>query len=215
MYTTLGMLKTSAAAYPVLASVDFNEDPSPPHNAIMPATVNAGDLLLILMTLGTGGTPNGTPSGWTQLISGNFFGFYKWADGTEDSAPITVGFTASAADPGFTVLRVTGADTARNPSASVNVENNILNPNPPAVTASWGAASNLFIVYMGSSSASTTLGSYPSGYALYQETNGAADTKSFVAAKQSILATDDPGNFAVGGSTVALMRTFTIAVKGT
>lgn len=105
-------------ATPVVQSVtttDFGVDATT-HNANMPATVNAGDLLLAFVAFDTGCVIT-TPAGWTRLSGWNNIGsvasacefavYAKDADGTEDST--TVNWATDAAQQGtIQVYRITG-----------------------------------------------------------------------------------------------------------
>jgi hypothetical protein len=90
---------------------DFGTDATT-HNAVMPATVAAGDLLLALAAFDSLATTITTPNGWTLILSGPaidpIFGIYaKVAVGNEDGA--SVDFVTSNAQRGSVhVLRFSG-----------------------------------------------------------------------------------------------------------
>ena len=213
MYTTLGMLKASAAvaAFPTLVSVDFNEDSTSPHIANIPAVL-VGDLLFIFTTFGTSGTLGASPAGWTQL-AGTAHGIYKWITVASAATTVNMNASGSPADPGFTVVLVRGADTAQNPQGAVFVEGPTASPNPPSLDPTWADTSNRFILYCGTSNNACVVTGVPSGYTL-TEANAGTATSSGIATKTSTSsAVEDPGNFTLSGG-ASLVRTFTIAVKG-
>jgi len=138
--------------------------------------------------------------------------FFKWATGSEDGSSVTV---TEAGSPTifFTVLRITGADSAQDPEISTVVANaNSSTPDPSAIDPSWADASNLFIAVTLPDSA-VSVSAYPSGYDLYQQDNISASGASGVAAKESTSsASENPGSFTLSGPSDCY--SFTVAVKG-
>lgn len=121
----------------------------------MPASVNAGDRLLLVMSNHATATIN-TPAGWTKLSEDtggkvmNFAIFYRDADGSEDGT--TVNFVTTASEKAATVLYRIQAGTF-DPSAApeVGALNSGVSTAPLAnpVTPSWGLADTLFIAAVG------------------------------------------------------------------
>ena len=137
----MGFPQTAA---PTVTSNDTNDT----QNLVtMPATVAAGDGLVVILGLDNQNTIT-TPAGWTLLWfdqSGAFFsfaGYVKVADGTEGGT--TVDFVTSAASRhGAQVFKFTagtwgGLVTDVVDGIPVRATNDA--PNPPAVTPGWGTA---------------------------------------------------------------------------
>jgi hypothetical protein len=111
----------------------------------MPSTVNTGDLLLIAY----GGIAPKTytdPIGWTVLDSGGRRRTYvKVADGTEGGTTVdivsTVGENAAAQ-----AIRISSWEgTLASVEIGTNATGLSTNPDPPSLTASWGAEDNLWL----------------------------------------------------------------------
>lgn len=145
------------------------------HNVSMPATVNAGDILIVIVAFrkDSGSTTMGTtPSGWTArgtwtntTSGGNTPGgiYTKTADGSEGGT--TVNFPTSATIYGVAqCIRVSGGDGMS--FARANVENSYTNTkDPPNVTASWGSDDNLWIAgFSGGADYTRYLAGSPSGF---------------------------------------------------
>lgn len=199
-------------AYPVKQSstdTDFGTSvTSMPVN--MPATVDSGDLLIALVEVRNAGTWT-KPSGWEDIATlsqagggsvGKLNGFYKIASGSEDGGTATwtasVGTTAA-----WQVIRITDWHGTTPPEA-LTASGDVTAANPPSLTASWGAADNLFIAVAGHTASSTAAWSAsPSGYSAIT-LNGASGGGAAVCVahgtKDSASATEDPGTFTVSGS---------------
>lgn len=191
----------------------------------MPATVDAGDLLLCHIALETAnlGVPTpGTPTGWTLLDSDETNSakdawtgwFAKVADGTEDGG--TVDFASSVnAVAAAQVHRVTswfGSLTGVEIGISSNAA--VSTPNPPSLTASWGSADNLWFVSCGSYTNLGTVSSYPSTFTNGVQTLGGDTTDGAAIATawlESATDTLDPGTFTL--SETERCHTNTIVVR--
>ena len=154
-------------------------------NAVMPATVNSGDLLLAVAAFDDSTTTITTPSGWTLLIGRTtgsgaaVSGVYaKVADGTEDGT--SVDFVTSNSQRGSVhVIRVTGwsGSLTRMPIVACA---------PPIAGGSdivslvlgTASADVLWIAAQVKSSTTAWGGSPPSGYANENKTNVSEDSLS-------------------------------------
>ncbi len=196
------------------------------HPVDMPATVDAGDLLLVLFTndMAAGGTTT-TPAGWTSKASdaqNNAVrgGVYvKVADGTEDAT--TVDFVTSAAEEASAqVYRIpsgewsgttAGVEVSAVSGASTNA------PNPASLNpGAWGTENTLWIAYTGASSY-TSVTTYPTSFSggvhnLSNTGTGGASTSS--AWFESAVASVDPGAFAVANTTDSVAYTIGIRPSG-
>lgn len=190
------------------------------HPVDMPATVNAGDLLIILITYRAAASRTfDTPAGgWATLgtISGltgqslqGMGGFYKVADGTEGGTTVNVvmassgtGNTASLAIRISGQAAVSGAGVAGGASGS---------PNPPS-HASGYSGNILWIAGFGAQGASTP-SAYPAGFTdnhINSLSTGTRSCETCIATKFDTASTVDPGNFSVSST---YWRAFTIAVS--
>lgn len=175
----------------------------------MPATVNAGDRLIAVVSVRNAGTFT-RPSGWNELNAqtgggggvGKTTVFEKIAAGTE--AGTTPTWTASTGTTGiWQVIRVTGAH-ASTPSEVTVTSGDSSAANPPSITPSWGAADDLFIAIAGHAAISAAAWSAgPTNYTGFQN-NGASSGGSAVsiasATRQLNATSEDPGTFTVSGS---------------
>jgi hypothetical protein len=173
-------LKVQAAGaggwtFPQVTSITpsiFNTDTTN-HNVAMPATVAAGDLLLVLFT-NDGSATVTTPGGWTALFSQveansrvRASAYAMIAAGTEGGT--TVNFQTSAVEQAAAqVYRILAADwygSSVNDGVAVGAGSQATSqyPDPPAVTPAWGADNTLWIAYIGYSSTATVT-SYSTNY---------------------------------------------------
>lgn len=203
----------SLASFPQVQSITVTEDTvsSTSHAIAMPATVNAGDLLLVFTR--TGGAINSHPGGWTLLHSHTVTPIYaKVSDGTEGGTSITIG-TSSSSTSAAQVYRITGwwgtLSTGVERAASSVVSSNT--PDPPLLNpAEWGAEDTLWITVALTSSSSITINSYPANY-----TNGTFSIATFngvaTARRELNAASEDPGTYTISFSTTWLA--FTVAIR--
>ena len=207
-------------AAPAVASVTetaFSSETTA-HNVSMPATVNAGDLLIVLFN-NDGGATVTTPAGWTQLAS-NATGtavrlsvYYKIAAGTEDGTKVN--FVTSANEQAAAqVYRITdwhgttppeistaatGTDTAADPSS--------LNP------AGWDLANTLWLAVAGQDQGGGTPTypvSYTGGITTRSSTGGSQRCQMMSARRVLAAASENPGAFTIASEEWVA---FTIAVR--
>jgi hypothetical protein len=109
--------------------------------------------------------------------------------------------------------RFTGMHASQAPEAgTMPALANTANPDPPSLTASWGAAPNLWIA-VASNVAAASISSYPANYTDNQlnPINGTVGSIG-VATRNLSLATEDPGVFT--NSSSANCSAQTIVVRG-
>jgi hypothetical protein len=145
-----------ALAAPVVTSVTetaFGTDTTN-HYINMPATVDAGDLLIVLFT-NDGSAIVTTPDGWTQLAS-NANGaavrlsvYYRIAAGTEDGT--VVNFVTSAAEQAAAqVCRITDWHGTTAPEISTAATGISTRPNPASLNpVGWDVADTLWLAVAG------------------------------------------------------------------
>jgi hypothetical protein len=195
-----------ATNFPVVgATTQGNSGANASQHTITLPSHSTGDLLLVLftndgnasLTIGVGtnwqaeGGTNGTALRHTTL--------WKVAQ----SASETLRIDSSAGEgSAYVCYRInTGSfDANTDPAFGTRATGASANPNPPSITASWGAESNLVIsTYGWDGNVSHT--SYPQGYANSQVTDRWANSQGCgIAAACSLtpLATEDPGTATIG-----------------
>lgn len=199
--------------YPVIESVTettFASD-SVNHAVAMPATVNAGDGLLVFLTIDGDSIPT-TPAEWDKLYSEAYStsvtgcAYALVATGTEGGT--TVDFVTGSAEKGAAqVYRISNWNgtlggfhngiVAENGSGST--------ADLPAITAYWESAKTLWIGALHTST-SQTVSSAPTNYTdLTQTSSGAATTdgQCITARRFNETATEDPGVFTMSGTGAA------------
>jgi len=210
-------------AAPVVASVTetaFDTDTTD-HNVDMPATVNAGDLLLVLFT-NDGDETVTTPAGWSLLASARsgpqvrLSVYYKIAAGTEGGT--TVNFVTSANQQAAAqVYRITDWQGTTPPEISAAATATSTAPDPAFLDpAGWGVSNTLWLAVAGQDRGdqSGTL-AYPIGYTegistLSSDTNLSCRTHS--ARRVLLTATsENPGPFTI--PVTEQWVAFTIAVR--
>lgn len=177
----------------------------------MPATVNAGDLLITLVEVRNAGTWT-KPLLWLDISTlsqtgggggvGKLNGFYTIALGTE--AGTTPIWTASSGTTGiWQCIRVTSWNGTTSPEATTTSGDSSA-ANPPSLSPSWGADDNLWLAVAGHAAITTAAWSAgPSGFSGFQD-NGASSGGSAVSLASAWLqlnaSSEDPGAFTVSGS---------------
>lgn len=189
--------------------------------ASLPATINAGDLLIAFLVVDTNNTITTTPSDstsdtWTSLVSstsasGQTLGAaYKIADGDEDGGTLTWSHTGGVENWQSMVYRVTSWHGTTPPEATSLTTGTGTSSNPPLLNpGGWGTEDTLWISWLGTVEDMTGV-TAPSGYTFNttqgtdwdQDGTGAANAKIAVAYLESAAASEDPGSwtgFASGG----------------
>lgn len=220
----LGFYPFAAAAltFPVVASTTQSIESSnvTTINITLPATINAGDLLLATVMVG-GDRSCFWPVGWSVLQT-NLHGYscaYRIADGTEDGTIIDVDMLGGGgARIVAQVQRITGAAADFIPeyvAGNVGIPTNTANPNPAAVTPSWGSNQNLFFVNCGVS-AGDTVSVYPGSYTHHQNdvTDGGNNVRLVTCSRQLAASTDDPSAFTFSSANPKSFGTIAIAPTG-
>lgn len=144
----------------------------------MPATVNAGDLLIVLFATdgSTGhGQNNALAQSFTQLLNESnsttvrISVWFKWADGSEDGQDAI--FTSGSEMAAWHVYRISGASPAMPPFVGPTAQATSTSPNAPNCVTPWGSADNLWLTFVALDDNDTGTVGYPSGY----DTNGIFD----------------------------------------
>jgi hypothetical protein len=190
----------------------------------LPATVNNGDLLILI---GGGDAASGsgaiTVSGWTLVgASGggtNSSGIWWRAGVSGDSggtATLDYQFSSSFAVHAAQVLRITGWDSGTDPEFSAFASSNNSAPAPGAVTASWGAEDNLFITAINTGDDDVALTISSTGYSVISELETGSAANDFFKVRhqylESTAASDAPSAWTLAASQV--WNGATIVVRG-
>lgn len=191
------------------------------HDVLMPAVVNAGDLLIMHCTTANSGAIIGTPTGWTlfglveaMTTSGKAV-FAKDAIGDEDGTTVNV-TRDNAGVCVFIVQRISGwaGTLGTDVEIGTSATSSSTAPDPPNLTASWGPGDNLFIADCAASNDDESITAYPVGYEnTFQSVSGGgidAGCSGGVATKTSTLAIDDPGTFTLSGSEIWITQTLVV-----
>jgi len=194
------------SGFPVVESLTASAFPvhMNSHAVAMPAQVNAGDLLICIFTNHAYATVT-TPAGWTSLGTTlnttvvRTSRFAKRADGTEGGT--TVDFQTSVIETAVAhVYRISSwfdSGVLTDALGDAGVTGTGLAPDPPALTATWGAANTLWIAAYGAENLGKTSG-YPTGYTggRYDECGGLVGRSSMGSARrENAVAVEDPGPF--------------------
>ena len=174
------------------------------HNVALPATVNAGDLLLLHIMLEGPSSFTATPSGWTQLAQYadstlGFACYAKVADGSEGGG--AAGFTTSSGSNGAAhCYRITDwyGSIAGVEASSLSFGGSAV-PNPGSLTASWGSADNLWFALAGGVDDDQAFTAAPSSYTSLVSTISGGGTnnggEAGSARRELASDTDNPGSF--------------------
>ena len=168
----------------------------------LPATIGAGDLLLLVGSVSASITIT-APSGWSTLSNtGQHFAFYKTAVGDEDGTVITFGLS-SGLNASWIVYSI--QDWEGTPAIGTWTSG----INPPSLTSGFGSVETLWIAFAADQSYNFTAA--PSGY------SGLINYLNIVvvgsAYKQSTASSEDPGVFTESGNGFTRYSN-TIAIKG-
>jgi hypothetical protein len=217
----LGSSPVPTLAAPAVASVTetaFGSDATN-HTVTMPATVNAGDLLIVLFT-NDGSATVTTPAGWTALASTasgdqvRLSVYYKIAAGTEGGT--TVNFVTSATEEAAAqVYRITDWHGTTPPEISTAATNTTAAPDPSSLNpAGWDVANTLWLAVAGQDQGGGTLSypaSYTGGITTRSSTTGSKRCQTMSARRVLAAASANPGAFTIGTSDEWVA--FTIAVR--
>lgn len=217
------LLSSLAPPPPALAVASITQDILPSdsttHNIPMPASVSAGDTLIVLLTVraSSGSVTITTPSGWSSIVSGPagassnvISAYYKIAAGTEGGT--TVNFSSSVAGHhAAQTWRITGAiNTPVAQEATASAATIV----PLPSNNSGKSGSIIWIGGFGSNGTAAPL-AWPTTYTDNQNTTASGGTNVCRMNASSKINTtgneSSPGGFTMGSSTN--YRSFTIAVN--
>ena len=187
------------------------------HNATMPATVAAGDLLLIVFQSDSsqGTIAPTTPGGWTSLAAtvtgggagtGKLTVFAKVAAGTEGGTAVNVATVANCTAI-IGVYRITQWHGSLTDLVVATAAGTSTTPDSPSVTVSWTDRTLWLSIY-----GTTTAPAFSSAPANYSNTQRNNFNSSLAISERRLYATaENPGNYTVGAS--ADWGAVTIAIR--
>ena len=190
-----------------------------PFAVTLPAA-EAEEAILVVVAYSVGNARNfPTPSGWSQKAAlvgnSNSFESYIYAREAAGGDTLTLDNSAGSASGVAIAYRVQGwsGNIAEIVATLVNRGGDI--GNPPALTAPWGSADNLWFAGIIVSNV-IPVSTYPAGYSLGQAqvAEPGVTNRLAMAARQLTAETEDPSPFGPG-LTDGFSQTFTIAVRGT
>lgn len=190
------------------------------HTVTLPATINAGDFLLVAFTCGNASAPtvtwdNTTAGTWTSIGTavqgaGNVRGSYysKVADGTEGSAALSIGLSASA-QASWIIWRITGCEgtveiaSAGGTTATVTF---------PALAPTWGAEDTLWLAVAHMAN-SPTVSTYSTSYTDPTRSAGSGASRNTTESCERLLNTssETPSAWTLSGGTQHVQ--FTVAIR--
>lgn len=195
------------------------------HNVDMPATVNAGDLLLALITNDGNATITSPGGGWTQqttLNSGTAVRGSVWAkvaNGTEGGTQVNF-VTSASEEMAAQVYKVPAGNwsgSLAGVEASAVASGSVNNPNPPSLNpGAWGTENTLWLSYAAGSSY-TSVNSYPTNHTSGVHTisnTGTAGASTSSAWRTVNAASEDPGAFSMSTTSDAVAITVAIRPAG-
>ena len=209
----------SSITAPTIATAEAsieNSDVST-HNVDLPASIAAGDLLLMFVTAAQHTKPAITitwPAGWTELYYdevtyATYGGAYKIATGAEGSTvDFTTDVTCCSAHRTYRVTGFYGAPEAEYGEPAVTST-----PDPPSISPSWPTSNCLFMAGVHGRT-DKTVNNYPSGYTDGGTTGENTEYSRVYTAtwKTAEAATEDPPTFTMSGS--VSFATWTVAIRG-
>lgn len=189
------------------------------HTVTLPATINAGDLLLVAFTCGGGsGTTltwdNTTAGTWTTVadathttaVRGTLLS--KVASGTESGAALSITLSASA-QVAWTIWRITGHQGSVEAGSAIGSSVTIAFS---ALTPSWGADDNLWIAAAHINS-SPTVSTYSTNYTNPTRAAGTGTGRMTTESCERLLnaSSETPSSWTLSGANTHVQ--YTIAVR--
>ncbi|HEY7466529.1 MAG TPA: hypothetical protein VIB47_07530 [Dehalococcoidia bacterium] len=215
--------------FPAVLSVEEQQitTPAQSYSIAMPATVSAGDLLIMFVTHDQDNTAAfDSVSGWTELrnalwgnlAQGRLGIWYKSASGSEGGTNVTVSFTGSNRPACAFVVRIQAGTWNTGSAPELAAANDVsanANPDPPNLAPSWGSDDNLWIVYEVNDQ-DRSINAYPTNYGSNQSfawiSGQTDDHTTALATREAAAASENPGTFTI--STSDQWGAVTLAVRG-
>ena len=179
------------------------------HLVLMPATVDPGDLLIMLVSF-RDFPASATPGGWTPLFAATsglaeFTAYAKDAVGTEDGTTVDV-TTGSNATGAAQVYRITNWEgtLANGVEVGTSAIASSSGPNSPSLTASWGVENNLWLAVASGSDDDVACSAQPSNYTICIDTmslgGGNLSAQVYSASRENPVDAENPAAFLLASS---------------
>ncbi len=231
---TVGVTFTVLSTYPQTTLATSSYDASIPNvnrTVSLPSGVEAGDLLLVLFSVDGNNTPVTWPTNggtWTVIsqvppsylsTTNTLVIAYKIATSVEAGAP-SINVITSDEDPSahhaFRIDKGTFYSSGPYIQISPRSNSNSTAPNSDPLTASWGAAKNLWFTVFSRNTAGPT-GSYPTNYIIGPTTTQvgvSTDGQSLASARREWESSDnqDPASFGISPNDAWVA--YTIVIRG-
>lgn len=184
------------------------------HNVSMPATVDAGDLLIMIVNLmqPSGAFSLTEPSGWSTLLSSNDYlsgspvghaaVYGKDAVGDEDGTTVNVATTGDTTTGSAQVYRISGwgGTLATHVAISSAFSGGIgQQPDPSSLTSGFGVVDTLWIAVGCGGDDDGQANGYPANYTNGVDTLSGGGTNNsaeiWTAVMENAAASENPGNF--------------------
>jgi hypothetical protein len=227
-------IQDAEAAFPQVADVNAEAytTVNVNHAADMDATVDPGDLLILAMYIEDGQRTATTPDGWTLLgeddpaanatgSSGRLFIYVKDAVGDEDGTSVNVVTNASRVGASI-VYRISAASWGGTLADDVDIANATIATasaaagDPASVSAGWGSADNLFIVFSATADDPNAHTAAPTDYDnLVTIDTGIVGAGGSIgsATRELAASSDDPGVFTFTTSPPSFDYTTTLVIE--
>lgn len=169
----------------------------------LPASIQAGQLLLIFGCL-NGAHGAVAITGWTALYDntgtsgGNVVCLYKIATGSE-GATASASWTTARTNK-WRSLSIGGWHGTSPPEGATFLNHTSANPDPPALTPSWGATNTLWFAHIGFVNASQPVTAFPANYTTDQYSTTTTGAEVALASRKVNGASENPGTFTLTAS---------------
>lgn len=206
------------AAFPVVQTTNtsLQNSETSTQTVALPASITAGDLLVIVVTVSRQSattTPSSfitTPAGWTAVFgltgaSSDGVGdivtriFSKVATGSEGASVSVTSASRRGSHHSFRINGTSGAAASIECATGTASADTDIDPDPATVTPSWGAKDTLFIAVAAKETGLTTAPTAPTNYSnVLNATNdagGVNTTTTSTARRELNAASDNPGIF--------------------
>jgi hypothetical protein len=205
--STAFQIAVSAAQQVVIASTTVSQltTDGTAFNILLPATVNAGDILLIVMTNDGNSAitwDNTTAGTWTANFNdvqtaNRLLAYSRISDGSEGGKTLAITIAAAQQAVAF-VRRYTGVQGTMAFTGTGN-RGTGTSPDPTAITAPWGTANNLYEVFLAIDNYVPGTITPPTGYGnLQTQTTSASGQATLAAAyKSASSSSDDPSAWTI------------------
>ena len=213
----------AGGGFPQVQSVTETSFPTDPqsHLVQMPATVDPGDLLIMLVAFDNE-PPSATPGGWSELFkttnsAAEFAAYAKDAVGDEDgtTVDVTTGIGVSGSAQVYRITNWEGT-LANGVEVGTSATGGTANPDSPSLTASWGGqANNLWLAVAGAADDDQAVTTpYPANYTTPIDTISGAGTDSsaqvYSASRENAVDAENPPTFTIASTESWVANTIVI-----